>query len=144
MTSHLRGHFVNPTTGNQAFVSWLAWDQDLTGLGPQTFEVGWIPGPDVTITNAGVPQPARAGENGFEGSLTGLGAATFDLERMDVSAEDPVSAALTTDVASAITLVGDWDGTPAVTIDGAAVSSSLSGDALTFTLPAGAHEVAVG
>lgn len=139
---NLTGHFTNTFTGNAAFVSWTEYE-DLAGRGLGDFDYGWVPGPDVGISEIPLAVPANAGANGFELTTTRLAALSLDAARMGISTTDVITGAVEADGTLALTLLGAWTGAEVVTIDGAAVASVIGGNRLTFAVPDGAHEVEV-
>jgi hypothetical protein len=141
--SHLQGDFINLESGNAAFVSWLQYDTDLTGHGLSDFESGWMPGPDVTVTNAAVAPPANAGSNGFSADVTGLGAETFDARRMGIDTHADVTGAINAANDTVLTLAGDFSDVTQVLLDGSPVAATADSHGITIAIPKGTHTLLI-
>lgn len=82
--------------------------------------------------------------NGFTATLTGASAVAFDLARMRVVSDEPVSGSVTTDAPLSLRLLGAWRTLPPVTVGGAPVGATLVDGVLTVPLPAGTSDLQVG
>jgi hypothetical protein len=143
MQSHIQGTFINPESGNQAYVSWLMNDVDLTGHGLADFEPGWQPGPDVTVTSNGVTPPAGAGTNAFSLATNNLASLTLVMSRMAIDTHDALHGALTAGTALTLRLAGDFDGVTSVLLDGQPVAVDGTSHGLTIAIPAGTHTLEI-
>ena len=137
--SHLEGHFLNPESGNNAFVSWSEYNKDLSGHGLGDFESGWIPGPDVVVTTTPLPLPANAGSNSFTATTSRLSTAELSMSRMGIRTDAPVTGTLDNDKALTLTLRGSWPSSAVVTVDGVVVTATNSGSAIVVMIAAGHH-----
>jgi hypothetical protein len=144
MLSRLTGTFLNPLTGSAVYVIWQEWDRDLHGHGLQDFQDGWIPLPDVQVTNQPQSPLAHAGENAFV-LTTDLAGLTLDLPRMGIAANSPIRG----DVQAAHPLALRLRPPPGLTLatarlDGAPLPFTLENDTIVLTLPSGAHTIELG
>lgn len=92
-----------------------------------------------------VPVPPVIGTVGpvLEANLTNVAAATIDLERADVDADEAYQASVSTDTTTTLGLDGDYDEAPTVEVDGQAVAVTLEGGAIQVPLDPGEHVVEV-
>ena len=142
--SLLRGTFTDPVRGWNAYVDWLAYNQDLGGHGLQDFEKTWQPDPDVTVTPVKVTQPPGAGSNGFTATLTSLSAETLDLDRMSESLSQNVVGDVKTSTATTATFVSRYlTGVREVIVDGTPQFVAARNGQLSVSLTPGRHTVVI-
>src|SRR5436190_7146243 len=100
--------------------------------------------PHLTIGQAWTQSdPAPPTSNGFTAKLTGASAVTLDTATMRISTSRPISGDLSSDHALTLSLLGRFDPRTRVTVDGVRVAATVSGSALTISLPPGRHRIVI-
>jgi hypothetical protein len=143
LLSHLTGDFLRPSTADATYVDWQVWNRDLTGHGLQDYDPRWQPSGDVTVTNTQVPPPAHAGENSFS-MTTSYTSQTLNLDRMRITTSSPITGWVTAAASTTLVLTSKSGfAGEAVTIDGKPAQATTTGHALSVSIPAGTHVMAV-
>lgn len=140
--SRLTGTFVNATTANNAYVSWLEY-RDLSGHGLADYLAGWAPSPDVRVVDVPVSLPPNAGSNGFSMTTKGLAGSTLDMARMGIKTTQPITGTQVSDQPHQLKLRGHWPADTMTAIDGKTVAAALTASDLTVTMPAGTHVLTI-
>ncbi|MFL5781761.1 MAG: prolyl oligopeptidase family serine peptidase, partial [Thermoleophilaceae bacterium] len=113
-------------------------------------EAGGPATPDQTGPYAMTGQAWRLGDtvlaerrNALEATLSGAAAVGFDLARMQLDADRPLTANVTTGSALRLTLIGAFGEHLAVTVDGRRATVARHGRRLAVAVPSGHHRVVV-
>jgi hypothetical protein len=113
-------------------------------------EAGGPAAPDQTGPYAMTGQAWRIGDtalaerrNAFEATLSGASAAGVDVERMQLDADRPLAADVTTGSALRLTMTGAFPRRVVATVDGRRATVARNGRRLAVAVPAGHHRVVI-